>query len=182
MVFAQAPCSPGRRKWRHGVCLGLLPAPQNGISDITEMYLETFGEPEPGRKVFIRARQQRDGWEDRAKDVSGLVPVTRLAAQSRTIVPPFLFPISKPCRNPVPVWHGHHLPTQPPALCLPSHRPMHRPCTRDRYHASTGAPPVQCRSGSGHPSPLRPAALLSRLRTLPGPRRIGHWRELWHGG
>jgi hypothetical protein len=64
MVFAQAPCSPGWKKWRHGTCLGLLSAPEDGISDITEMYLETFGEPEPGPKVFIRTRQQRNGWED----------------------------------------------------------------------------------------------------------------------
>jgi hypothetical protein len=42
MVFAQAPCSPGWKRWRHGTCLGLLPVPQNGVSDITEMYLEAF--------------------------------------------------------------------------------------------------------------------------------------------
>ena len=182
MVFAQAPCSPGWKKWRHGTCLGLLPVPQDGISDITEMYLEAFGPPEPGRKVFIRTRQQRDGWEDKAKDLNELVPIILLAVQSRTGVPPFPFPIPKPCRNPVPVWLGRRLPTQPPALCPPSHRLMHRPCTRDRHHTSTGAPPVQCRSGSGHPSLLRTVAPRSKLRTLPESRRIGHWRELWHGG
>jgi hypothetical protein len=138
--------------------------------------------PDAKEETTCRTRQQRDGWEDKAKDVSELVPVTPLTAQSRTGVPPFPFPIPKPCRNPVPVWLGHRLPTQPPALCLPSHCLMRTPCTRDRRHTSTGAPPVQCRSGSGHPSPLRTVALLLRLRALPEPRRISHWSELWHGG
>jgi len=55
---------------------------------------------------------------------------------------------------------------------------------RNRQRERTYVVPknVQCRSGSGHPSPLRAVALLPRLRTLPEPRRIGHWRELWHGG
>src|SRR5208282_3711028 len=106
MVFAQAPCRPGWTKWRHGTCLGLLPVPQHGISDITEMYREAFGEPGPGGKVFIRARQQRDGWEARAKDLSELVPVNALANQSRTIVSPAHFPLPNPCRTPVPVLPG----------------------------------------------------------------------------
>ena len=37
MVFGQAPCSAGRKKWRHGAYLGLLPAPQAGESDITDL-------------------------------------------------------------------------------------------------------------------------------------------------
>ena len=76
MVFGQAPCSAGRNKWRHGAYLGLLPAPERGQSDITEMYVARYGEPEPGKKVFIRTRQQRDGWEGRDRDLSALVPVS----------------------------------------------------------------------------------------------------------
>ena len=49
-VFAQAPCSPGWKKWRHGTCLGLLPVAQNGISDISEMYVQAFGAPGPGEE------------------------------------------------------------------------------------------------------------------------------------
>ncbi len=68
MVFGQAPCSAGWKKWRHGSYLGLLPAPEQGESDITEMYVARYGEPEPGKKVFIRTRQQKDGWEGREQD------------------------------------------------------------------------------------------------------------------
>ena len=35
--------------------------PFPGTSDITEMYLEAFGDPEPGSKVFVRTRQHIDG-------------------------------------------------------------------------------------------------------------------------
>jgi len=131
MVLAQAPCSPSRKKWRHGTCLGLLPAPQNGISEITEMYLEAFGEPEPGGKVSVRTRQQRNGWEYRDKDVSELVPVNRLAAHSTTSVPPARFPLPEPWQSQVPVSAAHRLPLQPLPVRLPCHRPMQRPCTRD---------------------------------------------------
>jgi hypothetical protein len=79
MVFGQAPCSERRKKWRHGAYLGLLPAPQAGECDITDLYVQKYGQPEPGKKVFIRTRQQRDGWEGRDQDVSSLVPVKPVA-------------------------------------------------------------------------------------------------------
>jgi hypothetical protein len=182
MVFAQAPCSPGRKKWRHGTCLGLLPAPENGISDITEMYLEAFGDPEPGRKVFVRTRQQRYGWEGKANDLSELVPVNPLAAQRRTAVPNACFPLSRPCRTLLPLCLAHGLPTLPLPVIEPCHRPMRKPCTRDRHRASTGAPPLQYRSGAGYPGPGRKITPPPRPRIPPEPRRTGHWRELWHGG
>ena len=39
-----------------------------------------FGEPEPGKKVFIRVQQQRDGWKDMGKDLSEVVLATPEAA------------------------------------------------------------------------------------------------------
>jgi len=39
MVFGQAPCSPGRHKRRNVAYLGLLPPPDDGFSDITDIYL-----------------------------------------------------------------------------------------------------------------------------------------------
>ena len=45
MVFGQAPCSSGRRKRRNLSYLGLLPAAQAGLSDITALYVARFGEP-----------------------------------------------------------------------------------------------------------------------------------------
>lgn len=53
MVFGQAPCSKGRRKRRSVAYLGLLPPPVDGLSDITSLYIARYGEPRPGKKVFI---------------------------------------------------------------------------------------------------------------------------------
>ena len=75
MVLGQAPCSAGRKKWRRGAYLCLLPAVEGGECDITAKYVEHFGQPEPGQKVFIRTQQQRDGWRDMEKDISEVVPV-----------------------------------------------------------------------------------------------------------
>src|SRR5208282_5497699 len=54
MVFGQAPCGAGWKKLRHGAYLGLLPAPQAGESDITDLYVQKYGEHEPGERDFIR--------------------------------------------------------------------------------------------------------------------------------
>ncbi|MCX6926139.1 MAG: hypothetical protein NT154_23465 [Verrucomicrobia bacterium] len=74
MVFGQAPCSAGRSKRRNVAYLGLLPAPQNGLSDITDLYVARYGEPRPGQKVFIVTRQQKDGWEGFDKETRERVP------------------------------------------------------------------------------------------------------------
>jgi hypothetical protein len=74
MVFGQAPCSAGRSKRRNVAYLGLLPAPQDGMSDITEMYIARYGEPRPGEKVFIVTRQQKDGWEGDDYETNEIVP------------------------------------------------------------------------------------------------------------
>ena len=63
MVFGQAPCSAGRSKRRNVAYLGLLSAPQAGLSDITDLYIANYGEPGVGQEVFILTRQQKDGWE-----------------------------------------------------------------------------------------------------------------------
>jgi hypothetical protein len=74
MVFAQAPCSAGRRKRRNISYLGLLPAAQDGLSDITAMYVARYGAPRPGERVFIVTRQQKDGWEGVDQQTSEIVP------------------------------------------------------------------------------------------------------------
>ena len=86
MVFGQAPCSAGRKKWRHGTHLGLLPAPRDGECDITELYVQRFGEPELGKKVLIRTRQQKDGWEGPVKDCSEVAPPIPVAAAKPRMV------------------------------------------------------------------------------------------------
>jgi hypothetical protein len=83
MVFGAAPCSAGRKKWRHGAYLGLLPAPVGEESDITELYVERYGVPKAGERVFIRTRQQRNGWEDDDKDLSGVVRAEPAGARAK---------------------------------------------------------------------------------------------------
>jgi hypothetical protein len=75
MLWGQAACSAGRTKWRHGVYLCLLSPLTGGEMDITEKYVARFGQPEPGKKIFIRTQQQRNGWKDIPKDFSEVVPV-----------------------------------------------------------------------------------------------------------
>jgi hypothetical protein len=53
--------------------VGLLPAPVDGWSDITELVVGRFGEPTRGKVLFIRTRQQVDGWMDAGKVTSALV-------------------------------------------------------------------------------------------------------------
>jgi hypothetical protein len=74
MVFGQVPCSAGRMKRRNVSYLGLLPAPQDGLSDITELYVARYGEPRAGEKVFIVTRQQKDGWEGFDRETNEIVP------------------------------------------------------------------------------------------------------------
>ena len=74
MVFGQAPCSAGRSKRRNVAYLGLLPVPQNGMSDITDLYIARYGEPRAGEKVFIVTRQQKDGWEGLDQETNEIVP------------------------------------------------------------------------------------------------------------
>src|ERR1035438_2521119 len=56
------------------VALGLLPAPARGLSDITELYVARFGVPNVGTRVFVRTRQQINGWEDAPKQINAIVP------------------------------------------------------------------------------------------------------------
>ena len=74
MVFGQAPCSAGRSKRRNVSYLGLLPHPQDGLSEITDLYKAKFGEPRPGTKVFIVTCQQKNGWQGFDQETSEIVP------------------------------------------------------------------------------------------------------------
>jgi hypothetical protein len=85
MVFGQAPCSAGRMKRRNVAYLGLLPAPQDGQSDITAIYVARYGEPRPGEKVFIVTCQQKDGWEGFDKETNEIVPDKPAVQQASNI-------------------------------------------------------------------------------------------------
>lgn len=75
MLFAWAPVNAGVEKNSNYAYLGLSPAPHDGQIDFTELYLSKLREwrklkdkryqvPLAGSKVFIRAVQQINGWEN----------------------------------------------------------------------------------------------------------------------
>jgi hypothetical protein len=93
MVYAWAPSNPGVEKNSNYAYLGLLPAPEDGQSDITDLYLGKLKEwrklkdkryhvPLEGSKVFIRVWQQANGWENELGmfRASAFVPIKGAAA------------------------------------------------------------------------------------------------------
>ena len=144
MVLGAAPCSAGWRKCRKPAYLGLLPVPQNGMSDITEMYVERYGEPKAGERVFIRTRQQTNGWEGRDKDISEVVPIRPLAQM----------PSGVQIRRPKAETRRKSEIRSPNAarsrgrLCSPG-RLIHEACPREWLPISCLVPRWQCRWGRG---------------------------------
>ena len=74
LVYGAAPVSTGVRCVQHFTFLGFLPAPVNGWSDITELYVARYGLPTVGKAVFIQTCQHIDGWMDVPKEASAVVP------------------------------------------------------------------------------------------------------------
>jgi hypothetical protein len=74
VVLGVGPRSAGVSYAWNFVTLGLLPAASRGLSDITDLYVARFGVPAPGTRVFIRTRQQINGWEDLPLQINALVP------------------------------------------------------------------------------------------------------------
>ena len=184
MVYGEAPVSPARNKPRHPVFLGLLPAPQDGWSDITDQYAARFGLPEIGKKVIICTRQQRDGWEDPCTQVSGMVvpakplppprQTPRTTRNTRTMLGTGLKRLPEllrlPGLSPLPYFPqpapGHAFCLLPSAFCLPKSPlfPLPTPCRAPGRHSGIPAAP------RNHPGstpmctakPLAIAALPSR--------------------
>ena len=184
MVFGQAPCSAGRKKWRHGAYLGLLPAPEGGESDITEMYVANFGEPEPGKKVFIRTRQQKDGWQGRAQDLSAVVPAQIRNPKAEIRIPSAEWADWLTCSRRRGVPKG--LTPGRPRILFASPATagccaMHKGVLPEQYRSISEAIPVQCRRGTGGEWGVRNAECGMQTGTLATVRRKRHWRELWRG-
>jgi hypothetical protein len=74
LVFGAAPCSAGVSFVNHFVILGRLPAPEAGYSNIRKLYVDRFGVPPVGMRVFIRTRQMRDGWVDLPIQTDAIIP------------------------------------------------------------------------------------------------------------
>jgi hypothetical protein len=122
MLFGQEPCPSGRSKRRNVAYLGLVPPPTGGMTEITHLYTARYGEPRPGRKVFIVTCQQKNGWKGLDRETSAIVP-NRPETQ-----PPVAEPTPPQAARPDAI-----APTGAPALAkLPtSHIPyMHKGGTR----------------------------------------------------
>ena len=74
IVQGAAPCSAGISCVQHFPCLGFLPAPTDGWSDITARYVAWYGVPPVGQAVWIRTQQHINGWNDLPKQTSAIVP------------------------------------------------------------------------------------------------------------
>jgi hypothetical protein len=156
MVFGQAPCSAGRMKRRNVAYLGLLPAPQDGMSDITDIYIARYGEPRAGEKVFIVTCQQKDGWEGFDRETNEIVSEKPTGQQA--------------------------IGTQ--SVTLQVH--MHKGCTRDAQGNGSQAVPERPEGGKEGASPIKDsdeaggsqeqavAKTLSRVsRPIPAPHGPG---------
>jgi hypothetical protein len=119
MVFGQAPCSAGRNKRRNVSYLGLLPPAEDGLCDITALYVARYGTPRPGEKLFIVTRQQKDGWEGYDQETSEIVPEPPTAQPARAAIASTLpFLMHKGCTR--DAQGGNATPTQE---CPKSNKP-----------------------------------------------------------
>ena len=74
IVRGTRPRSPGTTRVDHFVILGLLPAADRLVSDITDLYVGKYGVPRVGSRVFIQTVQQIHGWQDLPNLTSAVVP------------------------------------------------------------------------------------------------------------
>jgi hypothetical protein len=74
VVLGARPQSPGVSYVDHYSILGLLPDPEDGVCDITDLYLAKFHLLPAGKRIFIRTVQQINGWRDLPKTISGRIP------------------------------------------------------------------------------------------------------------
>jgi hypothetical protein len=74
LVLGTHPRSPGVTFAKHFTILGVLPPAEAGYSNITKLYIDRYGIPPAGTRVFIRTRQMFNGWEDDLKQTTAIVP------------------------------------------------------------------------------------------------------------
>ncbi len=74
LVLGTKPLSAGSTYADHFTLLGVVPAPDHGVSDITAMFVAKFGPPPAGSRVFIETQQQINGWKDLPHRFNARVP------------------------------------------------------------------------------------------------------------
>jgi len=84
MLWASPPCNAGkRRNWDYRV-LGLLPTPVAGANNFRRLYVRRFGVPPVGAKVFLRVREQTNGWRGEPWEGSAVVPLSEGGSGSQS--------------------------------------------------------------------------------------------------
>jgi hypothetical protein len=73
-VYGAAPQSRGTSRGRDFRVLCRLPPPHNGESDITLPYVQKFGVPEPGKRVFVRTVVEVNGRQTDPQETNCVVP------------------------------------------------------------------------------------------------------------
>ena len=82
-VRASPPCNAGKsRNWDYRV-LGLLKAPVKGPNNITRLYVEKYDVPPVGKRIFIEARQQMNGWRGKPWKADAVVPPWKFGSERR---------------------------------------------------------------------------------------------------
>jgi hypothetical protein len=76
LVYAAAPVRSGVRYVNHFPLLGLLPTPEDGWSDIADLYVARYGLPKPNQAIWIRTCQHIDGWIDVPKVLRARIAAT----------------------------------------------------------------------------------------------------------
>jgi hypothetical protein len=74
LVLGARPQSPGVSYIDHYSILGLLPDPEGGLCDITDLFLAKFHLMPVGKRIFIRTVQQINGWRDLPQTISARIP------------------------------------------------------------------------------------------------------------
>ena len=76
LIRASAPQSAGRNVCSDFRLLGECPQPVQGKADITTLYVNKFGSPPAGKKIFVRVNQMIDGYEDIPRQFEAIVPAS----------------------------------------------------------------------------------------------------------
>ena len=74
IVRASPSQSPGCHKCDDLRIIGLAPAPQNGLCDVSALHSARFGQPDIGRKIWVSICATHAGWEDFPREFVQIVP------------------------------------------------------------------------------------------------------------
>jgi hypothetical protein len=73
-LYGAAPQNRGTKRGRDYRVLGPLSPPRNGESDITQQYVQKYGVPEPGKRVFVRTVVEVNGRQSSPHETNCVVP------------------------------------------------------------------------------------------------------------